>query len=170
MKANIGGYEFDTATPTEVRREVQEVFGHYFSNFQREAVRGIKPIKLPIVTATATGTTLNIPVANGPEPVACGPQQGYFWRIGRVTVSSNGTDNGAVSLYSGSDPFTFSQSFLIDNTLKVGQAYYPGSRGCFLWPGEQLYASLAASVSGNTYRIAGIAIEVPAEMAGKILG
>lgn len=168
MKNNIGGYEFETLTRAEAQEDVHAALGHHFSHFQHEALRGVKAIKLPIVTATAAGTTATIPTAQGPEPIACGPQQGYFWRIGRVTISSNGVDAGAVSLYAGSDPTSFAQQFLVDNTLAVGKAYYPGTRGLFLWPGEQLYASLV-SVANATYRISGIAIEVPAEMAGKIL-
>lgn len=168
MKQHIGSYEIDFLTRQEAHEDLKAEMGHHFSQMQREALRGVKAIKLPIVTATAAGVLTNIPVVNGPEPIVCGPQQGYFWRIGRITVSSNGADVGAVSLYAGSDPQSFSQQFLVDNTLLVGKAYYPGTRGLFLWPGEQLYAS-AATVAGNTYRIAGIAVEVPAEMAGKIL-
>lgn len=167
-KANIAGYEFETYTQKEAQEDLTAALGHHFSQISREALRGIKPLKLPVVTATASGTTTTIPQTGGAEPVACGPQQGYFWRILRLTVSSNGTDAGAVSLYAGSDPTTFAQQFLIDNTLAIGKAYYPGNKGLFLWPGEQLYCSLT-SVANNTYRIAGIAVEVPAEMAGKIL-
>ena len=168
MKANIGGYEFDTLTAKELEQSLNASLGHHFSHHVRDMYRGVKAMRLPIVTATAAGTTVLLPSSGGAEPVGCGPQQGYFWRIGRVTVTSNGTDTGAVSLYAGSDPTNFSQQYLIDNTLKIGQAYYPGTRGLFLSPGEQLYVS-ATSVSGNTYRITGVAIEVPAEMAGKIL-
>lgn len=168
MKANIGGYEFDTTTPAELENALNSSLGHHFSHHVRDMYRGVKAMRLPVVTALAGGTSVTIPLSGGAEPVACGPQQGYFWRIGRVTVTSSGTDTGAVSLYAGSDPTNFGQAFLIDNTLKVGQAYYPGTRGLFLSPGEQLYVSLT-SVANNSYRITGVAIEVPAEMAGKIL-
>ena len=168
MKVDIGGYEFETTTPGELERGLNSAFGHHFSHHVRDMYRGVKAMRLPVATATAGGTSLTLPSSGGAEPVAVGPQQGYFWRIGRVTVTSSGTDTGAVSLYSGSDPTNLGQQFLIDNTLKVGQAYYPGTRGLFLWPGEQLYVSLT-SVANNTYRITGVAIEVPAEMAGKIL-
>jgi hypothetical protein len=167
-KANIGGYEFETTSPAELQTELNSAFGHHFSHHVRDMYRGVKAVRLPVLTATAGGTTLLIPSSGGAEPIACGPQQGYFWRIGRVTVSSNGSDTGAVSLFAGSDATNVGQQFLIDNTLKVGQAYYPGTRGLFLWPGEQLYVSLT-SVASNTYRLTGVAIEVPAEMAGKIL-
>lgn len=168
MKQFIGTYEIDAYTRHEAQEDLKAALGHHFSHFVREELRGVKAFRLPIITSAATGTSVTLPLTNGPEPVACGPAQGYFWRIGRVTVTSSGTDTGAVSLYAGSDPANFGQQFLIDNTLKVGQAYYPGTRGLFLWPGDQLYASLT-SVANNTYRLTGVAIEVPAEMAGKIL-
>lgn len=168
MKNHIGGYEIETYTQQEAQEDLKAALGHHFSQIQREQLRGVKALKLPIVSAVATGTSLTLPLNGGPEPIVCGPQQGYFWRIGRVTISSTGNDTGAVSLYAGSDPTTLGQQFLVDNTLLVGKAYYPGTRGLFLWPGEQLYASVT-SVAANTYRISGIAIEVPAEMAGKIL-
>jgi hypothetical protein len=168
VKQFIGSYEIETLTREEAQEDLKAAMGHHFSNVEREHLRGVKPIKLPIVTANATGAATAIPIVNGPEPIICGPQQGYFWRIGRITISSNGVDTGLVSLYAGSDPQSFAQQFLIDNTLLIGKAYYPGSRGLYLWPGEQLYAS-AVTVAGNTYRIAGMAIEVPAEMAGKLL-
>ena len=165
VKQSLGGYSFDFYTRAEAQEDLKAALGHHFSQVTREALRGVKAIKLPVLTAQASGTTLVVP---GNGSIQSGPQQGYFWRIGRITVSSSGTDTGAVSLYAGSDPNALNQEFLVDNTLAVGKAYYPGNRGLFLWPGEQLYASIT-SVAGNTYRIAGIAVEVPAEMAGKIL-
>ena len=167
MKQHIGSYEFDMYTRHEAQEDLKAAFGTHSSSYIRETLRGVKPIKLPKLLATASGTTLNLPQNQGQEFVACGPEAGYFWRIGRITIVSTGTDTGAVSLYAGSDPTKFGQD-LVDNSLKVGQAYYPGTRGLFLWPGEMLYASLT-SVSGNGYTLTGMAVEVPAEMAGKIL-
>jgi hypothetical protein len=155
-------------TRQEAQEDLQASLGHHFDRIVREQVRGVKPIKLPILTSNASGVAVNLPISEGQEFAACGPEQGYFWRIGRVTISSSGVDTGAVSLFASSDPLNFAQQFLIDNTLKVGQAYYPGTRGLFLWPGEQLYASVV-SVANNSYRLSGIGIEVPAEMAGKLL-
>ena len=168
MKQHIGTYEFDALTRDESQADLQAALGHHFDRIIRENLRGIKPLKLPIVNGVAVGTTLNMPVNASATLAQCGPEMGYFWRIGRVTVASSGTDTGAVSLFSGSDVTALNQVHLIDNTLKVGQAYYPGTLGLFLWPGEQLYVSIT-SVANNSYWLTGIAVEVPAEMAGKIL-
>ena len=168
MKQRIGTYEFDAQTRAEGQADLEAALGHHFDRIIREQLRGVKPLKLPIVSAVAAGTTTILPINQGAEPIICGPQQGYFWRVGRVTIASTGTDTGAISLYAGSDITAVDPTHLVDNTLKVGQAYYPGTRGLFLWPGEQLYASITSVVT-NSYRMTGIAIEVPAEMAGKLL-
>lgn len=166
MKQNIGSYSFDAVTREEAREDLKAELGNHLSHLTRELVRGIKPIKLPILTALASGTTTSIGAGN---QVSCGPEQGYFWTVRRLTVTSNGTDNGAVSLYVGSDPSELDQIHLVDNTLKIGAAYYPSNRALLLWPGERLYFS-ATTVASNSYRATGVAVEVPAEMVGKILG
>lgn len=168
MRQNIAGYPFESYTPAEATADFA-AFGHQIDRLIREQSRGIKALKLPQVVAQASGTTLNLGATGGAESVACGPESGYFWRVQRVLIASSGTDTGAVSLYAGSDPTAFDAAHLIDTNLKVNTAYYPGNRGLFLWPGEQLYAAVT-SVANSTYRITGAAVEVPAEMQGKILG
>lgn len=169
MRQAVGPYEIDAYTRQEAKEDLNSIFAHHLDRMIQEQVRGIKLIRLPAVVAQASTTTLLLGASGGQETVYCGPQQGYIWRIGRVTISSSGADTGAVSLFQGSDATSTSSQFLVDNTLKVGAAYYPGTRGLFLFPGEQLYANLT-SVSGNVYRLMGLATEVPSEMVGKILG
>lgn len=133
----------------------------------RDQYRTMKLMRIPAIRATATGTTLIL--AQSPDGGAPpGPEQGFIWRLGRVTIASNGADAGAVTLYVGSDPTALDPSHQIDNTLIVGKAYYPGTRGVYLLPGEFIYASLV-SVVANQYAMTGQAVEVAAEMIGKIL-
>jgi hypothetical protein len=133
----------------------------------RDQYRTMKLMRIPPIRATATGVALVLAQApDGGTPT--GPEQGFIWRLGRVTVASNGADAGAVTLYVGSDPTALDISHQIDNGLVVGKAYYPGSRGVYLLPGEFIYASLV-SVNGNQYAMTGQAVEVAAEMIGKIL-
>lgn len=51
----------------------------------------------------------------------------------------------------------------------VNTGYYPGTKAVLLQPGEQLYAQVFSTTTGNTYTLQGEAIRVPAEMKGKIL-
>jgi hypothetical protein len=52
---------------------------------------------------------------------------------------------------------------------QVGIGYYPGNKAIYLQPGEQIYAQVLGSVTGNTYTMNGEAIRCPAEMKGKLL-
>lgn len=169
MKQNVGPYEIDVATRQEASADMVAALGHHVSAVTRERYRAVKALKLPTIVGTATGATFTLPNTGGSEPVQCGPESGFFWRIQRVIIASSGVDVGAASLFAGSDAGNTSSQYLIDNTLKVGQAYYPGNRGLVLWPGEFLYASFA-SVATNTYRLMGLAVEVPAEMQAKLMG
>jgi hypothetical protein len=133
----------------------------------RDQYRTIKLVRAPIVRATASAiTTVIAQGADGGTPT--GPEQGYVWRLCRVTIASNGTDTGAATLYVGSDPTALDPSHQIDNTLIVGKAYYPGTNGAFLMPGEFLYANIV-SVIGNQYAMTAQAVEAAAEMVGKLV-
>lgn len=133
----------------------------------RDQYRTIKLVRIPIIRATAIGTsTVIAQSADGGTPT--GPEQGFVWRLCRVTIASNGADAGAAVLYLGSDPTALDQSHQIDNTLIVGKAYYPGQNGVFMMAGEFLYASLV-SVVGNQYAMTAQAVEVAAEMIGKLV-
>lgn len=52
----------------------------------------------------------------------------------------------------------------------VGLGYYPSSEATWLWPGEQVYAQVLGATANNSYVLSGIAIEVAAEMVGKLVG
>ena len=166
MRQDIAGYSIDVPTRAEMQQDLKESLGHSLSGQVREMYRGVKALKFPYVSARAGGTSLNL--GSQPPTQQLGPEQGYFWVIGRVTVVSTGTDTGAVSLYASSDTSNYNAVALVDNALKVGQAYYPGKRGLLLWPGEQLYVAIT-SVATNSYTLTGIAVEVPGEMVGKLL-
>lgn len=51
-----------------------------------------------------------------------------------------------------------------------GIEYDAPNKGCLLQPGEQLYAQVVNSTSGNTYLLTAEFIRCPAEMKGKLLG
>jgi hypothetical protein len=148
------------------KSELDQVFSSHMDAEWRDRFRGVKFMKLPRINVVATGTQTTI--AHVPPGQQQGPDSGFIWRIGRVTVSSNGADTGAVTLYNGTDFTNLSGEYQVDNTLKIGAAYYPGSRGLYVFPDEYLYYS-AVTVAGNTYTVTGQAVEVPMEMQGKIL-
>lgn len=98
--------------------------------------------------------------------------------VNGITVgASDGTyvvpPYGSISVtYSSAPTWTWTQTQAnISFTLgqQVGVAYNPGNKAVLLQPGEQIYAQVYNSVSGNTYLLNGEAIRVPAEMKGKVL-
>jgi hypothetical protein len=64
-----------------------------FAELTREQLRGVKLERIPTLS-TVAGSTAAIQVPNSSSGYGlAGPESGYLWRIGRVTVVSNGTDN-----------------------------------------------------------------------------
>jgi hypothetical protein len=166
------GESYDLASTAEMNAHFERL-DRRFAEETREKVRGIKLMRLPVSYAQATGISLTLPVTSGGYGLI-GPESGFIWRVARITVASNGADNGkagtpgsAVSLYTTSDE-TEQQKNLIDSTLQLGQAYYPSSRGLWIMPGEGIQAVIV-SVASNTYTMTGQVISVPAEMVGKIV-
>jgi hypothetical protein len=77
---------------------------------------------------------------------------------------------GSISVtYSAAPTWTWTATSTFTLGQQVGIAYNPGSKGVYLQPGEQIYAQIANSTTGNTYILTGEAIRVPAEMKGKVL-
>jgi len=146
--------------------EVKDVFDSTMDRVLRDQFRTMKILDLPRVVVTASGATTLLNQGNNGQQM--GPESGFVWRVGRITVASNGVDTGAVSVYAGSDFTNVSEQYLVDNTLIVGKAYYPGSRGLYLREGRFLYFS-ATTVANNIYTVSGQVVEVAAEMMGKIL-
>jgi hypothetical protein len=161
----------DLITPGELSDSLHHVMIGHDERRELERVRGLKLMKLPLIKVTATGTTVALDSAQ--SGAVCGPEQGFIWRILRITVASSGlTDAAVFALYGGSD-LTAQQTSLIDNNgatgLPVNKAYYPSNRALWLWPGEELYANISTATAGNMYSLTGIAIEAPFEMQGKLL-
>jgi hypothetical protein len=151
--------------------ELSKVMGHILDQYERDLNRGIKLIKLPpvrVINGGGTGPLLISQTVDAGAPI--GPEQGFIWRLLRLTVASSGTDAGSAALYVSSDPTLIDQTHLIDNTLKIGQAYFPGNRGVFLFAGEFIYANAPVVVANTQYAMTGMALEVPAEMVGKLAG
>lgn len=92
----------------------------------------------------------------------------WVWSNANTVSGTVFQSGGAVSLYSASDTAT-KQANLWDNTLQIGQAYYPSSRGGYLFPSEILLAVIQAPVVGNVYTLNGLFASVPAEMQGKLI-
>lgn len=51
----------------------------------------------------------------------------------------------------------------------VNNAWFPSKHSAWVFGGEQVYTQVFNSIAANTYMMSGVALEVPAEMQGKIM-
>lgn len=154
--------------------ELKDALGHHFDDLSRDRVRGIKLLRIPLVTMQAPTAAFTLFAATGSNPP--GPDQGYVWRITRLMVASGSlADTAKYVLYAGSDPTATLPTHLMDAIIggatpgqNVNVAFRPGNKSEWLQPGEQVYAALTGATVGTVYVMSGWAVEVPAEMVGKI--
>lgn len=133
------------------------------------------PVNVVISGGTITAVTVNgvqVGTGAGTYLVSSGGTIAVTYSVAPTWVWSNASNavslpGAAVALYVVSDGQPLLRN-LVDNTLQVGQAYYPSSRGLFMQPGEGLLAVIA-STAANTYYLNGQAVSVPAEMQGKVV-
>ncbi len=158
--------------------EVSDVMGHHIDRALRDKYRTIKLMKLPQLRVTATAATQNLAQGNQPGDygVPCGPESGFIWMLRRVIITSNvSSDAAKYILFSGSDPSNYDYNHLLEGFTAagagqpVGVGYYPSTDATWLFGGEQVYAQLLGATVGNNYVLSGIAIEVAAEMVGKLI-
>jgi hypothetical protein len=156
--------------------ELTEALGHHADSIVREAARGVKVMRMPVIRESAPAAAFTL--GANPEAQGPGPEQGYIWRICRIMVASGTlSDNAQYTLYAGSDPTATDAMHLIDGIVghtgaTAGQfvniAFRPGNKSEWIFPGEQVYAGLTGATVGTTYTLTGIVTEVPAEMVAKI--
>lgn len=171
MKQQLGGIGvLDVLT----KSELEDALGHKIDGILRDMYRGVKLMRIPISRVTATVVTFTLPSGIGGTEVP-GPEQGHIWRIQRIVVASSSlTDTAKYILYTGSDPTATDLTHVIEQGptgtgFTVGNAFRPGNKSEWIFPGEQVYAAITGATVGNSYAMTGIVTEVPAEMIGKIL-
>jgi hypothetical protein len=154
--------------------ELKEAMGHAIDPVIR-ALRGEKLMRFPIVYGIAPTASFTLAATGGQAQP--GPESGYLWRIQAVMVASASiTDTAKYVLYGGSDTTQIAPKNLIDAIIggatpgqNVNVGYRPGNKTVWLWPTEQIYAQITGATVGAVYTMTGIASEVPAEMAGKLV-
>lgn len=127
-----------------------------------EYARGIKYMRLAVTLTAASSQSLP------------GPDQGYAWDLKLVSVKLSASDSLAVYVADGTSGDAASARL-------IGYAAAPGaapaqpvavvtwsSHQVVMFPGEGLF--VATSGTGNITRAMVAAVQVPAEMLGKILG
>lgn len=164
MKQDLGPLGMiDLLTDSELR----ESLGHHFDSIQRDWVRGIKLIRLPMGIGETDGS------GNQITPVIIqGPQSGYIWDVKRVTISGPAiyTSTGApfVNLYRASTASDIADNNLLSGLVTGNATYFPKLTMTF-FGGESMAFSGGSFGDSSTFYINGQVLEVPAEMVGKLV-
>ena len=154
--------------------ELKQAMGHAIDPVMNY-LRGEKLMRIPVVYGTAPAAAFTLAAqASQAQP---GPESGYLWRIQKVIVASSLiADTAKYVLYYGSDSTQIAQTHLIDVQIggatpgqNVNVAFRPGNKAEWLFPNEQIYATISGATVGATYTLAGIVSQVPAEMVGKLV-
>lgn len=158
MKANA---EYDLVGSSEFSEAHQELMAR-FQILEREQIRGMKLMRLPIsyVTATATGNITLPPTSSGYGTI--GPESGFVWRIGRVTVASSGSDNAGFSTPAPAQPAVPASTVPIQNpnpypvkvVISGGTLTAVTVNGITVGTGDGTYLVPAAGSISITYSVA----------------
>lgn len=162
MQQQFGGLgTFDLLT----KDELAAALGHNLDNAVREAMRGIKPIR---IGQAGTGTTDGTGAIAETIVPGSSPEQGYAWTVRRVSCGIGGT--GKIQLWWGGIGASSAPGHYI-GTLDVATGFTAFSRGAvILNNGEGIVVTATGlSVINAQFTIAIQALEVPSEMIGKII-
>jgi hypothetical protein len=151
-----GGAALDVPT----RGEIAEIISAQL----RETYRGVKWLRLPVMTGTPAASALLIDErANG----LVGPEQGYAWSVRRIIVDgmTTGTTPDVVNMYR--NAHTGQPPLWQFNGNNFGYTF--GPLEIVLMPGDFLrFASSGTFAATGTIRVTGEVVEVPAEMLPKL--
>jgi hypothetical protein len=143
--------------------QLDDSLAHYFNEQQSAALAGIKYFRLPRIVGTVASSAVTIGQTGS---IQCGPGQGYCWSIRRLIV--NGLQSG-----SSPDIINFYRNDVGNEPLwqlngnSFGQTF--GRLELLLLPGEYLVAQNVGTINATgQIRVTGDAIEVPAELLGKL--
>jgi len=168
----VPGHSYDLVSSEEMHGHMAGITAK-MQEFIRQEVLGVKPVRF------TSGVTLGI--TNPQKVVTEGPNAGYIWSILRISCSAPTAANAAVTIYRANDAGSLDLSaaaaagalpyqvdFVPSANQNTAKTYSKGQ--LLLNAGEILVGSFAgAGVVGQPLIITGSAIEVPAEMIGKLL-
>jgi len=156
-----GGLAVEIPNREENRADVAAVMD------ARELVqaRGVKWMRLPELTGTASGSALNLDESHG-VPVV-GPESGYAWSLRRIVVDgmTTGATPDVLNMYRNSTGGAPLWQF---NGNNFGYTF--GRLEMVLMSGDTLkFASVGTFAATGRIRVSGELVEVPAEMLWKLV-
>jgi len=151
-----GGGQIDIPT----RQEIAEIVSAQL----REAYRGVKYMRLPVMSATPANSAVTI--ADKSSGVI-GPEQGYAWSLRRIVVDgmTTGATPDVINMYR--NAATAQPPLWQFNGNNFGYTW--GPLEMVLQPGDSLkFTSVGTFAATGVIRVTGELIEVPAEMLAKL--
>lgn len=172
--AILPGHEYDLPNTQEVEGHFRNV-NHRLDQILETAIRGVKPIRFssaPLI-GQANGFVL---------PTVQTPKSGYVWAVTRVefiTTDSQATPTAYLLRTpspqdvpveaSGGNISNETMRYVVDQFSTQGNAALHYSRGQLLLNAGEYLAALGFATVALSAMLTGEAIEVPAEMIGKLL-
>lgn len=145
--------------------EINEVMSNRFDSYLRDRFRGIKWMRLPVMSGKVSGGAITLGISSGN---VCGPDSGFLWSVKRLIVSglTSGATPDIVNLYLNDN---FSQSPLWQfNGNNFGYTF--GKMELALMGGDTLSLQNVNTLTATgNITLTGELIEVPAEMMGKLV-
>jgi hypothetical protein len=152
-----GGATYDLPNADEIRQIVSEQV--------RTELRGVKWMRLPVLSGTATNSAITLGDKQG---APLGPDQGYAWNIRRIVVDglTSGATPDIINMYR--NAVTGQPPLWQFNGNNFGYTFSKGEMT--LSPGDALkFASVGTFAATGLVRVTGEVVEVPAEMLAKIV-
>jgi hypothetical protein len=158
-----GGMKLEIPNREENRADVAAVMD------ARELVqaRGVKWMRLPVITGTASSSTLTLDESHG-APIV-GPEGGYAWSLRRIVIDgmTSGTTPDVVNMYRNSTGVG-SPPLWQFNGNNFGYTF--GRLEMVLNGGDTLkFLSVGTFAATGLIRVSGELVEVPAEMLWKLV-
>lgn|SRR5487761_941095 len=149
--------EIDILTKSELDDSLDKQHG-----WEREAAFGLRHQDLPRMYGTPNAGTLNLG-GDQPDQPMCGPGQGWYWAVKRVSVDglSVAAPADAVRLYK-------ETKFVCWITAQPGFVTF-GKDGLILKPGDFLRIVGTGLVATGQIEVFGEAVSVPGPLMWKIL-
>lgn len=155
------GETLDMVNKQELHDTLLDAQAVFLERQEAAAVRGIKYFRLPFMYATPSGSAVTLGLT---QPTA-GPAQGFAWSIRRLAAGglTTGGSPDVLNIYRNgtATPVVWQ---LNGNNF----AYTFGKMELILLPGETLIANGTAITATGQITLSGDAVEVPAEMLGKL--
>jgi hypothetical protein len=142
--------------------QLDDSLTRYFDKQESARLAGIKYMRLPMLIGTVANSAFNI---GGSGPQHCGPGSGYAWSIRRLLI--NGLTAGVTPDIANIYRHPNLQPLWQLNGNSFGQTF--GRLEMLFLPGEYLVVQSVGTVNATgQIIITGDAVEVPAEMIGKL--